>query len=111
MSAGFSHPEPAETVALTHKISAWTRSAGLSHVHVSVDLADIVAAASYAEQALQEMLALDVNDPAQAAEALDRLGQIHAWLFTELKVHLEQLEQKWPDLEERLAALAPSDEE
>jgi hypothetical protein len=101
----------AENVALAGRLSEWLRAAGVTHTEMAVDLADIISAAKYAESALMEMLKLDVSNRTDADEALGRLGQLHTWLFTEMKHHLEELEQAWPELETRLVALAPDDPE
>ncbi len=99
----------AEDAALADRISEWLRSAGVTHTEMAVDLADIVGAAKYAENAIMELLKLDVRSPTDADSALEQLGRLDAWLFTEMKHHLEELQRAWPELEGRLVELAPDD--
>lgn len=96
-----------DDVALARKVSRWLQATGVLATEMSVDLVDIISAARSVQADLDELLKLDVTQPEQADAALDLLGRLHAWLFTEIKHHVLQLEKRWPELEERVAALSP----
>jgi len=52
------------------------------------------------------MLAEDPTDPESADRALEHAGAISAYLFSEAKAHLLEVEALWESqIEERLAAL------
>ena len=103
--------EARTTVALTGQIQAWLRTAGVPENGMSVDLADILSAARHVDELIASMLLLDPNNPLEADKALTHVGSMHAWLFTEMKPHLEMLREAWPTIEDRLASLGSPDDE
>lgn len=103
-----------KVIAATNRISVWLTQAGVTdtdrRVTLAVGLADLISAAQVVETQLNEMLSEDVRDPAAADRALANACAISAWLFTELKDHLLELEEIWePEVETRLAALGTPD--
>jgi hypothetical protein len=94
-------------VDLARRLAAWLQSVGVEDTSVAVDFADIVAAAKLVELTLQKMIVLDVARPDHADEALTEMGRLYAWLFDEMKHHLDVVQRSWPQLEGRLVALAP----
>jgi hypothetical protein len=95
-------------VAFANRLARWLHAANVPTTEMSVDFADVISAARAVQQDLEELMTLDVRQPDQADAALDCLGRIHAWLFTEIKHHVQEIENAWPELEERIAALTPN---
>jgi hypothetical protein len=62
-------------------------------------------AAKRVEGAVQSLLSLNPGDRAHAETVIDKLGELHAWLFTEMKPHLEELEAAWSSIEAPVVAL------
>jgi hypothetical protein len=101
-------------VALTDRISAWLKKSGVQdgtiRATLAVGLADFLEAARTAGEHLEAMLAEDLGTPASADRALEQAGVISAYLFSEAKDHLLELEAVWESqVEERLAALGTPD--
>lgn len=102
--------QAADTVALTKTIANWLVGVDVAdakvRAEISVDLADIIAAASQVEA---DVKALVHRHPASAADvdkALALATNIEVQLFTELSSHLDSLRRAWPTLLERLDAMA-----
>jgi hypothetical protein len=72
---------------------------------MAADLADIVYAAAYVRQLANQLLDSDLNKASDADRALQAAASIEVELFTELKHHLECLEESWPALLDRLEEL------
>jgi hypothetical protein len=87
---------PADTVALTSVVSAWLERAGVNdgerRATLAVGIADSLAAAAQVADELELMLATDPTTADGAEAALTAPGSIDAWLFTELKNHVSELE-------------------
>ena len=103
-------------VALTGRVSDWLRRAGVqepdARATLAVGLVDSLAAARRIAADLESLLKLDPNQPAQADEALQLAANMHAWLFTELKDHVAEMEQVWePAFENELAKRGSPEEE
>jgi hypothetical protein len=98
----------AADVAFANRLATWLHTANVGTTEMSVDFSDIVSASRFVQAELEQLMKLDIHQPDQAATALDCLGRLHAWLFTEIKHHIEELEKTWPGLEGRVAALTPS---
>jgi len=77
---------------------------------MAVDFADLLIAARSVERALTELITLDAENPQQADVALALAGKMAAQLFTELRGHLDSLENNWEQFEDRLEELAPTDD-
>jgi hypothetical protein len=106
----------AQHVMLTGRVSDWLRRAGVhdadARATLAVGLVDSLAAAQHVTMDLEAMLELDPDQPAQADEALRLASQMHAWLFTELKDHVAEMESVWePAFEEELVKRCSPDEE
>jgi hypothetical protein len=71
---------------------------------VAIDLADVLYAGQRADEILSELLTLNLEDPSGRDRAADLTAELHAWLFGEMKHHLEQLEANWSEVE---AAVEP----
>lgn len=99
-----------ENVALARRLTTWLRAAGVKHSEMAVDIADIIFAARDVAQSIEDMLVLQPNQPHEADKALEYVGKLRALLFSELKPHIEDLEQTWPELEQRLDKLSPDDQ-
>jgi hypothetical protein len=103
-------------VALTGRVSEWLRKAGVhdadARATLAVGLVDSLAAARHVAADLEFLLQLDPDQPAQADEALRLTGRMHAWLFTELKDHVAEMESVWePAFEEELVKRCSPDDE
>jgi len=102
-----------ETVALTRALGEWLRKVGVQNdeqrADVAVDLADILAAAGQVRTDVRRLLALDPSKAEEADAALTLAANIEVQLFTELKGHLQTLEEAWPDLLGRLEDLCPEE--
>lgn len=96
--------------ALASELSAWLRRAGVQHTDLAVDVADLLYAARKVEGAVQELLRLDLTEPKHVERAVDELGKMHAWLFTEMKPHLEELEAAWLSIENPIASSIPDEQ-
>ena len=96
-----------DDVALTRKLSGWLHAIGIPMTEMAVDFVDIISATRCVQADLDALLKLDVSQPDQADSALKLLGRLDAWLFSEIKHHIQELEKNWPQLEERVAALSP----
>lgn len=96
-----------EHLALTRAIDSWVQrlSEGDQELaaDVAVDLADLLHAAAAVRRELDHLLIADLGDPQGSDAALQSAANIAVQLFTELKQHLESLEQRWPQVEEALA--------
>ena len=101
----------AETVRTADRLAAWLTKIGAESTGAAVDFADTVAAAWVIEDGVQYLLTLDPTHPDDARQALDKLGEMYAWLFNELRYHVDQLERAWPVIEGSLAAVAPDEPE
>ena len=95
------------TVVLADNLAAWFRNTGFPQTDIAVDFADNIAAAWRVEELLPRLMSLRTDDGSEAAQALACVGELHAWLFGEMKHHLEELEHAWPALEAHFEKLAP----
>ena len=97
-------------VEFAGRLTQWMERAGVPDEATQADLgvgfADILYAASEAQRILDQVVALDPTSLVGAEQALGHLGYLHALFLGEIKSHLEDLDQAWPVLEERLAAAA-----
>jgi hypothetical protein len=105
-----------QQVALTGRLSEWLRRAGIedpdARATLAVGLVDSLAAAQRIAADLESLLELNPAQPAQADEALQLAGNMHAWLFTELKDHVSDMELVWESaFENELARRGSPDEE
>jgi hypothetical protein len=95
--------------SLADGLSRWFERAGVHRPEVAVDLADVVQAAKEVEMATQVLMTLEPDAPADSERALDQLGRIHAWIFTEIKPHIAELEVRWPSIEDPIVARFPQE--
>lgn len=100
-----------ESVLLAGRVTAWLRQIDSHTTGAGVDFADTVTAGKRIEKLLLQILALNTADPIQVREARSVLGELHAWLFGELRPHLDHLEQVWETLEDALYMRAPDPED
>jgi hypothetical protein len=100
------HPDVAANVALTGRITAWLKAAGVKRSDMAVDIADIIFAARNVAALVEKMIELNPQDSDEADRAGEYLGMMQAALFTEMKHHLKDLEDAWPELEDRLEELS-----
>ena len=105
-------PDPPEhainhTVEVADNLAAWFRNTRFPQTDIAVDFADLIAAARESEALLSRLMSLHMDDRSEAEQALACVGELHAWLFGEIKHHLEELERAWPDLEAHLEKLVP----
>ncbi len=109
MSENSGRPEHGinHTVILADNLAAWLRDTGFPQTNIAVDFADIIAAARRVEELLPRLVSLHTDDGNDAEQALACVGKLHAWLFGEMKHHLEELEHAWPALEAHFEKLAP----
>ena len=99
-------------VAFANALARWVRRAGVTEDAVgdlAVGFADTLHAAESARPELEALLALDPTNPADADQALSRLGYLNALFFTEMKSHIEDLERRWEELESRLLTITPDE--
>lgn len=104
-----SSADAASTRVLAADLAGWFDRAGVKSPDVAVDLADLLHAAKRLEDAVKSLLKLDLNDRAHVEQAIDELGRMHAWLFTEIKPHLADLEASWSGIEDPIVALVPDE--
>ncbi len=97
------------TAALANELSHWLRRAGIERTDLAVDFADIVQGAKEVEAALHALLALDLQKPVDAERAMEELGRMHAWLFTDMLPHLKEIEEGWQALEDQVVRRLPSE--
>lgn len=94
--------ESDKVVLLTSRIDRWLLSAGVrgakERASMSVDLADLLAAAAESGRGLQRLLKTDPSTTDGAERALTIAAEMEAWMFTELKNHLRSLERSWARL-------------
>ena len=98
----------AEHVEFARSLEARFRAAGVESgttADMATDLADIVFAAAHVRRLADQLLEGDLNKASEADRAFQAAASIEVELFTELKHHLECLEQSWPGLLDRLEAL------
>ena len=95
--------------ALAAALAQWFDRAGVQSPAAAVNLADVLHAAKQAEAAVQALMTLNAGDRTHAEQAIDELGKVHAWLFTEMKPHLAELEATWSSIEAPVVALLPDD--
>lgn len=88
------------TVVLAGRVTQWLAEIGCESTGAGVDFADCIAAGKRVEMLLSELLALAPANPSEARDALRVLGELYAWLFGELRPHLDHLEEIWEQLEE-----------
>lgn len=95
-----------ETVAVTKAFSDWLSAIGISdpklRAEVSVDLADILAAARQVESDMRSLMKTRPSGGAEADAALAVAANIEVQLFTELASHLKTLRTTWPKVLEQL---------
>ncbi len=98
-----------ETVALTKSIADWLVAIDITEpalrADISVDLADILAAARQVESDVHLLLERRPIAGTMADDALAVATNIEVQLFTELSSHLDSLRRAWPRLLQRLDAL------
>jgi hypothetical protein len=98
----------AEHVAFARSLEARFQAAGVESgttADMAADLADIVYAAAYVRRLADQLLEGDLNNVSDAERVFQAAARIEVELFTELKHHLECLEQSWPALLDRLEVL------
>jgi hypothetical protein len=102
----------ASHLALTRAVDSWVRRLSPRNdslaAEVAVDLADLLHAASVVRRELDHLLKADLDGADSAEAALQGAANIGVQLFTELKQHLESLEQHWPKIERALERQAES---
>jgi len=90
----------------TRSIDAWLKKVGLRDedtvAQAAVDLADLLHAAADVRDLLAQLMAKDLKNQKAADEALQLAANIEVQLFTELKGHLESLQQIWPKVLQEL---------
>jgi hypothetical protein len=96
---------------LASQLSAWLRVLGIEDTDAAVDLAYSIAAAKKIDRLVARLLALRPEYPEDAHLALGVTGELYDWLFTELRWHLDQLEQNWDTLEGALRKRAGDEDE
>lgn len=93
-------------VEYTKSIDAWLRRVGLRDedtvAQAAVDIADLLHAASDVRDLLGQLMAQDLKNQKAADEALQLAVNIEIQLFSELKDHLESLQQAWPKVVQEL---------
>ncbi len=102
-------PESESAAVFAATLARWLDHAGVQNTAAAVDLADVLYAAKQVEGAVQSLMRLRPGDRTHAAQAVDELGKLHAWLFTEMKPHLAELEAAWPSIEAPVIGLLPDD--
>jgi hypothetical protein len=107
---------PKQHVALTGRVSEWLGRAGVNDADaratLAVGLVDSLAAAHQVAADLERLLELDPDTAGDADQALQLAANMHAWLFTELKVHVAEMEAVWePAFEEELVKRCSPEEE
>ena len=111
--ASVDHGSTEAHVAFAARLSAWIERAGVGGSdaigELAVGIADTLNAIVRAAPVVEAMVELDPTTEAGADKALDHLGRLHALLIAEAKYHLEELERRWPELEEALSARLPDD--
>jgi len=109
MSENSDRPEHAinHTVVVADNLAAWFRNTRFPQTNIAVDFADLFAAARRSEALLARLMSMHTDDRSEAEQALAYVGELHAWLFGEIKHHLEELEHAWPALEAHFEKLAP----
>jgi hypothetical protein len=109
------HSEIKQHAAFAGELARWIERAGVTEPEVIGDLAvgfaDIVHASATASKELENLLALDPANEADAEVALTKLGYLRALFITEIKSHAEDLERRWDTLEECLLASVPDNED
>jgi len=111
MTKPASQERAAATVARTREIARWLGTVGSVPTEMAVDFADLLSAARVVDEMLVKLVQLDVRNAEQADEALRLLGTMSAQLFTELRGHLDSLEEEWDVLEQRVDELGVPEEE
>src|SRR5690242_10887689 len=106
-----SQERAAATVARTREIARWLGTVGAVPTEMAVDFADLLSAARVVDEMLVKLVQLDVRNAEQADEALRLLGSMSAQPFTELRGHLDSLEEEWDALEQRVDELGVREEE
>ena len=106
-----SQERAAATVARTREIARWLGTVGAVPTEMAVDFADLLSAARVVDEMLVKLVQLDVRNAERADEALRLLGSMSAQLFTELRGHLDSLEEEWDALEQRVDELGVREEE
>jgi hypothetical protein len=96
----------ADHIAFAKELTTWLTRAAVQAPISGADFADVVFGARTVDRCLRELLQCDPRTEAGADRAASLLGRIHAWLFSEIKNHLADLESAWPSLESRLAELS-----
>ena len=92
------------------RLAAWFRSAGVGDSGAAVDVVDILAASNRLQSLVDQLLALDPRKPDEAERGLSVVTEMRAWMFTEMKPHLESLAGVWDAIEARLDDLSPPEE-
>ena len=98
------------TAVLARDLALWLSRAGVAPTELAVDFADLLHGAKEVQASLVILLSLDVNRREDAEHAMEQLGLLHAWMFTEMKPHLEEIERGWQQLEDRIVELIPDEE-
>ena len=79
------------------------------HERRAFAFADLVHGAKVIEASLHALLALDLEQTADAALAMEELGRMHAWLFTDMLPHVKEIEEGWQALEDQVVRRLPPD--
>lgn len=110
MSHGAVRAESMTGVQQAERLAAWLRGAGVEDSGAAVDVADVLAASNHLQRLVEQLLTLDPRKPDEAERGLSLVTEMRAWMFTEMKPHLEALVGVWDAIEARLDALAPPEE-
>ena len=83
-------------VALTDRLGGWLKAADCVNepmrTDIAVGLADVLAAARRVQSGVEALLAVDPRNAADADRALSIAAELEAYLFGEMRSHLESLE-------------------
>lgn len=107
MSHPVARPESSSAVQQAERLGAWLKNAGVGESSAAVDVADILDASNHLQRLVDQLLALNPRNPVEAEQGLSLVTEMRAWMFTEIKPHLESLARLWDAIEARLDDLSP----
>lgn len=92
-----------------NEVSRWLHRTGFEKTELGVDFVDLIDAAHVVERALKKVVR---SEPPGLGREMEyhEIATLYAWLFTELKYHLEELEKDWNGLEAHLGQGLEEDE-